>query len=128
MYTSGKIISIDFDLLKQLLVFDHVQLFEVDSLDSPNCFTEYPVPAYLVPSTDPRFNTVSRRVMMRLGGSKERPIVHVPKKELLADGEFNVSAILLADKSVPLVLFFFSRLPPSASLDVNQVSRAVISG
>lgn len=125
MNTTGKSISIEFDLLKQMLKFDFLQLFEVDNVDSPSCFTEYPVSAFSVPPKDPRFMIVSRRVMMRLKNDKTRPVVFVPKDELLPNWEFNVTAIFLTGRRVPLAFFFFSRHALSRTLDLRLLASAV---
>ena len=120
-----KTISIDLHALKKLLPFDYVQVFDIDRLEPPYQFTEHPVPSCGVPIRDTRFPTVSSHLMMRFARTEERPVMFVPREELLRDWEFDVVAVLLSDKAIPVLLFFYTRHGRPDSLDLKALSVAI---
>ncbi len=117
-----KSISIDLPALKRLLSFEYVQAFKCDK---PHSFTEHPVSSCGVPIHDQRFYLVSSRALMRFHQTPVQTMTFFPRNELLKDWDYDILALRLADKVVPVVLFFYTRQGRPASLDFEKLSATV---
>src|SRR5688572_4843891 len=102
-------VIVDVNLLRQILAFDYLEIFELDSIEAPASFTEHAVPRGVELPKDDRSKIISRLANMRFARALDKTVVLIPRDELPSNWDFNILAVCIRGKEIPFVLFFYLR-------------------
>jgi hypothetical protein len=118
-------LTIDIHRLKKHLVFDYLQVFEVNDIEQPVEFVEHPVPKEVTPPKDSRLNLVSNRILMRFAREPKANFVIYKKAELLKGWEFNAIISFVRCGSCNAILVLYTRALPDFTSPTPELSNVV---
>jgi len=113
-------IDVDVKSLKDLMPFEYLEVFQLDSLDTPVTYTEHPVPADVALPRGMPYEVVSRLVNMRFAQApQKRDAVYMPKRDFPRNWNFDVIVVGISGKKIPILLVFYSRDFSTIHLDAH---------